>query len=172
MSFEAVPELLPVDAFWLLVGFNIGVPPIYCGSNQLVSYEHNPPSVGALSHLKFLLNCFSQSSDIHWIDGLRECWRLGPLEFSEFVTLLRLRHGLMFWSLLHVDHSLLHSLKHLSLHDQHLLKCWWWRWVDIIVVVLIGDTVVSVVHLMIIKRFETEIEIKYSQLYASRYNND
>jgi hypothetical protein len=33
---------------------------------------------------------------------------------------------------------------------------------------------VSVGHLMIVKRFETEIaiEIKDSQLYASRYNND
>jgi hypothetical protein len=33
---------------------------------------------------------------------------------------------------------------------------------------------VSVGHLMIVKRFETEIaiEIKDSQLYASRYNDD
>jgi hypothetical protein len=30
----------------------------------------------------------------------------------------------------------------------------------------------SVDHLMIGKRFETEIEIKDSQLYASRYNDD
>jgi hypothetical protein len=41
-----------------------------------------------------------------------------------------------------------------------------------------SDTVASVVHLMIMKRFETEIEIeievkiKDSQLYASRYNDD
>jgi hypothetical protein len=63
------------------------------------------------------------------------------------------------------------------LHYQHLLQCWWWRWVGI-VVVLIGDTVASVVHLMIVKRFETEteteidIKIKDSQLYASRDNDD
>jgi hypothetical protein len=31
---------------------------------------------------------------------------------------------------------------------------------------------VSVGHLMIMKRFETEIEIKDSQLYALRYNDD
>jgi predicted anti-sigma-YlaC factor YlaD len=39
---------------------------------------------------------------------------------------------------------------------QHL---WWrwWRWVGIVVVfVLIGTTVVSVGHLMIVKRFEIE----------------
>jgi hypothetical protein len=59
-----------------------------------------------------------------------------------------------------------------------LLKCWWWRRVGIVaavvVVVLIGTTVVSVGHQMIVKRFETEIdiEIRNSQLYASRYTDD
>jgi hypothetical protein len=55
-----------------------------------------------------------------------------------------------------------------------LLQCWWWRQVGIVVIVLIGDMVASVGHLMIVKRFETEveIEIKDSQLYASRYNDD
>jgi hypothetical protein len=75
----------------------------------------------------------------------------------------------MLWSLLHVNHSLLHSLKNLSLHDQYLLQCWWWRWVGIVVVVLTSGTIASVGHLMIVKRFETEI--KDSQLYASRYND-
>jgi hypothetical protein len=57
------------------------------------------------------------------------------------------------------------------MHNQYLLQCWWWRWVGIVVVVvLIGDTVASVVHLMIVKRFE--IEIQDSQLYALRYNDD
>jgi hypothetical protein len=59
-----------------------------------------------------------------------------------------------------------------------LLKCWWWRWVVsvvvVIVVVLVGTTVASVGHLMIVKRFEIElkIEIQDSQLYASRYTDD
>jgi uncharacterized membrane protein len=90
------------------------------------------------------------------------------------------RLGLWCWlvslSLLHVDYSLLHGLQHLSLHYQYLLKCWWWRQVVGVVVVLIviGTTVVSVVHLMIVKRFEIElkIEIQDSQLYASRYTDD
>jgi hypothetical protein len=36
------------------------------------------------------------------------------------------------------DHGLLHGLKHLCLHSQHLLKSKWrgWRWVGILVVVL------------------------------------
>jgi hypothetical protein len=78
-------------------------------------------------------------------------------------------------SLLHVGHSLLHGLQHLSLH-QYLLKCWWWRWVVgvvVVVLVVIGTTVVSVGHLMIVKRFEIELklEIQDSQLYASRYTD-
>jgi hypothetical protein len=65
---------------------------------------------------------------------------------------------LILWRLLHVCHSLLHTLQDLSLHNQYLLQCWWWRWVVIVVVVvLIGDTVASVGHLMIVKRFEIEI---------------
>jgi hypothetical protein len=38
----------------------------------------------------------------------------------------------------------------------------------------LSGTVASVGHLMIVKRFEIEmeIEIKDSQLYASRYNDD
>jgi hypothetical protein len=77
--------------------------------------------------------------------------------------------------LLHVGHSLLHGLQHLSLHYQNLLKCWWWRWVGVVVVViLVGTTVASVGPLMIVKRFETEIDIaiRDSQLYASQYTND
>jgi hypothetical protein len=80
-------------------------------------------------------------------------------------------------SLLHVGHSLLHGLQHLSLHYQNLLKCWWWKRVVgivVVVVVFIGTTVVSVGHLMIVKSCEIEvkIEIQDSQLYASRYNDD
>jgi hypothetical protein len=72
-----------------------------------------------------------------------------------------------------LDIGLLHGLQHLSLHYENLLKCWWQRWVGI-VVVLVGTTVASVGHLMIVKRFETEIdiEIRDSQLYASRYIDD
>jgi hypothetical protein len=55
-----------------------------------------------------------------------------------------------------------------------LLKYWWWRWVRIVVVVLVGTTVASVGHLMIVKRFEIEVDIaiRDSQLYASRYTDD
>jgi hypothetical protein len=60
--------------------------------------------------------------------------------------------------LLHAGHSLLHGLQHLSLHYQHLLKCWWV--VGVVVVVLVGTTVASVGHLIIVKRFEIELNIE------------
>jgi hypothetical protein len=73
-------------------------------------------------------------------------------------------------SLLHVGHSLLHGLQHLSLQYQNLLKCWGWRRIvgSTVDVVLIGVVVAvaSVSHLVIGKRFETETEIKDSHLYA------
>jgi hypothetical protein len=56
-----------------------------------------------------------------------------------------------------------------------LLKCWWWRWVvGVVVVVVTGTTVASVGHLIIVKRFEIELKIEKqdSQLYASRYTDD
>jgi cell division protein FtsX len=69
-------------------------------------------------------------------------------------------------SLLHVGHSLLHDLQHLSLHYQNLLKCWWcWQVgiVVVVIVVLIGTMIVSVGHLMIVKRFETEVKDRYTR---------
>jgi hypothetical protein len=42
-----------------------------------------------------------------------------------------------------------------------LLQCWWWRRVGVVVVVvLLSGTFTSVGHLMIVKRFETEITIE------------
>jgi hypothetical protein len=105
---------------------------------------------------------------------MREGCSLGSLKLSKLITLLRLWCRLLTLNLLHVGHRLLHGLQHLSLHHQDLLKCWWWRWVvgSIIGIVLIGVAVVSVCHMVIMKRFETKMEIKNSQLYALRYNDD
>jgi hypothetical protein len=77
---------------------------------------------------------------------VRECWGLGPLKLSKLVTGLGLWRWLMPLSLLHVGHSLLHGLQHRGLHCQNLLKCWWWRWVGVVVVVvLVGTTVVVLI---------------------------
>jgi amino acid permease len=38
------------------------------------------------------------------------------------------------------------------------LKCWWWRRVGIVVVVLVGTTVASVGHLMTVNSCEIEVK--------------
>jgi hypothetical protein len=174
MSSEAIFEFLLVDSFWFLMGFDIHIPPICSGSSQLMCCKQNPLSVGALNNLQFLLNGLQPIIGIHWLNRVRECRKFGPLEFSKLVTLLGMWCWLLSLCLLHIRHSLLHGLQHLSLHLQHLLQYWWWRRVGIVVIVLLSGTVASVGHLMIVKRFEIEmeIEIKDSQLYASRYNDD
>jgi hypothetical protein len=65
MSPEAVPELLLVDAFWLLVGFDISIPPIYSGTFQLVQSKQNLLVVVALDHLQLLLNGLQPIIGIH-----------------------------------------------------------------------------------------------------------
>ena len=163
---EAILEFLPIDAFRFFMSFNVSVPPICRGTHQLLRSKQNLLMVAALNHLQLLFNGFQPIISIHWFDGMRECWRFGPLELSKFVTLLRLWCWLMPLSLLHIGHSLLHGLQHLSLHYQNLLECWWWRWVGSIVsivlicVVIIVVAVASVCHLLIGKRFEIRIEIK------------
>jgi hypothetical protein len=127
MSPKAVPEHLLVDAFWLLMGFDISIPSIYNRTFQLVRRKQKLLVVVALDHLQLLLNGLQPIVGIHWLDRVRECRRFGPLKLSNFVMGLGLWHWLMNLSLLHVVHSLLHSLQHLSLHYQNLLKCWWWR---------------------------------------------
>jgi uncharacterized membrane protein len=171
MRMETIFEFLPIDAFGFFMSSNISVPPICSGTHQLVRSKQNILPVIALNHLQLHLNCLQPVISIHWFNRVRECWGLSPLEFPKFVTLLRLWCWLVSLSLLHVGHSLLHGLQHLSLHYQNLLKCWWWRRVGIVVVVvLVGTTVASVGHLMIVK--SCEIEVKDSQLYASRYTDD
>jgi hypothetical protein len=92
------------------MSFNICIPLIYSGSDQLMCCKQNPFSVGALNNLQPFLDCLEPIIDIHWLDGVRECQRLSLLEFSKFVMLLRLWHWMLPLSMLHVRHSLLRSI--------------------------------------------------------------
>jgi hypothetical protein len=137
MSSEAVLEFLPIDSFWLLMGFNICIPPVYSRSDQLMCCKQNLLSVVALNNLQLLFYCLQPIIGIHGLDGVRECQRFGPLKLSKFVTWLLLWRWLILWCLLHVCHSLLLSLQHLILHNQYLLQCWWWSRVGIVVVIVL-----------------------------------
>jgi hypothetical protein len=88
MCSEAIPKFLPVDSFWLLMGFNIRIPLVYSRSDQLMCCKQNLLSVVALNNLQLLFYYLQSIVSIHGLDGVRECQRLGPLEFSKFVTQL------------------------------------------------------------------------------------
>jgi hypothetical protein len=100
--------------------------------------------VVALNHLQLLLGGLEPIISIQRLHGLRKGGWLSALKISKPIPRRwwwRLR-----LSSLHVDHALLHSLKHLCLHHQHLLKSrrWGWQQVDILVVLPIVVSVVVV----------------------------
>jgi hypothetical protein len=73
---------------------------------------------------------------------MRESMRLGALKVSKSIS------WRWWWclglSILHVDHSLLHSLKHLSLHHQNLLYGQWQVGsVVVLSIVVLGIVVIS-----------------------------
>jgi hypothetical protein len=86
ISSEAILEFLSVDSFWLLVGFNIHIPPVCSRSDQLMCCKQNPLSLVALNNLQLLFNCLQPIIDIHRLDRVREHQRLSPIEFSKFIT--------------------------------------------------------------------------------------
>jgi hypothetical protein len=108
----------------------------------------------ALHHLQLLLNKLEPVISIHLLHGMRKGRRLSALNISKPIPWRRWwRLGL---SNLHVDHGLLHGLKHLCLHSQHLLQSRrrGWRWVGvfgvvppIVLSIVVGDTVPCVIHL-------------------------
>jgi hypothetical protein len=101
--------------------------------------------VVALHHLQLLLNGLEPIISIHQLHSMRKGRRLGALKISKPIP--QWRWWCLRLSSLHVDHILLHSLKHLCLHDQHLLKSRrkGWQRVDILVVLSIVVPVVVVV---------------------------
>jgi hypothetical protein len=108
--------------------------------------------VVALHHLHLLLNRLEPNISIHWLHNMRKGWQLNALKISQPIPRRRWRLELCML----VDHGLLHGLRHLCLHSQHLLKSKWrgWQRVGVLVVVLPivfgivgGDTVPYVGHL-------------------------
>jgi hypothetical protein len=148
MRSESHLELIPLDGVRFFMCFYICVPPIS---------QHDLLPIVALHNLQLVLYYLELVIDIHGFHGVRESWRLGPLEFSKLVSLLRpwcllvLLH--ISQGLLHVDHALLHSLEHLSLHHQNMLQGWWGWWAGSVVVLSIivlsvGVAAPCVGHLM------------------------
>jgi hypothetical protein len=68
--------------------------------------------------LQFLLNRFEPIITIHRVHSIRKGWRLSAQKIFEPIPRRLWRLGLC----MQVDQGLLHGLKDLCLHSQHLLK--------------------------------------------------
>jgi hypothetical protein len=79
-------------------------------------------TVVALHDMQLLLNRFEPIISIHRLHSLRKGWWLSALKISQPIPRRRWHLGLC----MQADHGLLHGLKHLCLHSQHLLKSKWW----------------------------------------------
>jgi hypothetical protein len=99
--------------------------------------------VVALHHLQLLLNKLEPIISIHRLHSMVNGRWLSALKNSRPIPRWWWRRLRL--SSLHVGHGLLHSLKHLCLQNQHLLKSWWrgW-WVDILVVLSVVVPIVVV----------------------------
>jgi hypothetical protein len=118
LCMESSPKFWPVDAFRLLAGFHISIPPVGCMARELVGAAlelRGLLTVVALNHLQLLLHLLEPIVSIHWLHGLRKGRRLSALKLSKPIPRWREQH--LRWISLHVDQGLLHGLKHLCLHN-------------------------------------------------------
>jgi hypothetical protein len=76
-------ELIPANIIGVEVGVLVSLPPIYCGSKQLVRCEHDLLTVRALRYLQLLLDRLQPVLCLHGILGLRESVGGGPQKFSQ-----------------------------------------------------------------------------------------
>jgi hypothetical protein len=143
---ESHSKFWPVDAFELLMGIHvISILPVDCRTRELVRGQPHLVTVVALHHLQLLLNELEPIVSIHQLHDMRKGRWLSALKISKPIPWWQ------WWRLRlschHVDHGLRHSLKHLCLHNQHLLKSRrrGWRWVDILVVLSVVVPIVVVV---------------------------
>jgi hypothetical protein len=123
------------------MGFHISIPPVRCGTRELVRGYQHLLTVVALNHLQLLLDLLEPIISVHRFHDLTKGGWLSALKISKTIPRQRWRR-LMLHSL-HVYHG----LKHLCLHHQHLLKSRrrGWQWVDILVVLSVVVPVVFVV---------------------------
>jgi hypothetical protein len=56
VSPETSLKLIPANSIGVEVGVVVSLPPICCGSKQLVRHEHDLQTVGVLCYLQLLLN--------------------------------------------------------------------------------------------------------------------
>jgi hypothetical protein len=83
VSSEVSLELIPCDSLDVGVGVAVSLPPIRCGSKELVRHKKNLLTVGTLGYLQFLLDRFQPVLGIYGILRLRESAGAGPQKFTQ-----------------------------------------------------------------------------------------
>jgi hypothetical protein len=106
MRLESHLQLILVDPVGFFMSFYICIQPISSGAHTLVRGQQNLLPEVALHNLKLLLYHLEPVIGVHGFHVVRKGWRLGPLEYSKFVSMLRLCCMLV---LLQVGHCLLHG---------------------------------------------------------------
>jgi hypothetical protein len=145
MCTESISKLRPVDALRFLMGFQVSIPPVGCMTRKLVRGQQCLLMVAALHHLQLLLNRLGPIISIHWLHNMRKDRWLSVLKISKPIP--RWQGQRLRLSSLHVDHGLLHSLKHFYLYSHHLLKSrqrGWQRYYILVVLSIIVPIVVVV----------------------------
>jgi hypothetical protein len=134
------------------MSLHVSILSVSCRTGKLVRGEQHLLSVAALHHLQLLLNKLEPIICIDWLHSIRKDWWLSALKFSQPIPQWQWCLGLY----MQVDQGLLHGLKHLCLHNPHLLKSkqrGWQRFGVMVVVLPIvfsivgSDTVPCVGHL-------------------------
>jgi hypothetical protein len=142
MCTQSSSEFRPVHALGFLMSFHVSIPPVGYRTRELVRGQQHLLTVVALHHLQLLLNGHELIISIHRLHSMRKGRWLSALKISKPIPQWRWR--CLRLSNLDVGHDLLHSLKHLCLHSQHMLKSrrrGWWR-IDILVVLSVVVPVV------------------------------
>jgi hypothetical protein len=141
MRAESDLELIPIEGVRFFISFYICILPISYKSYQLVR-SWCTLSIVALDQLKFLLYRIEPVIGIRGFHRVRESRLLGALKVSKSIPRRRWRcSGL---SILHVNHGLLHGLKHLSLHHQNMLQGWWWVGNIVVLSIVVRNIVLGV----------------------------
>jgi hypothetical protein len=145
------------------MGFHVSIPPVGCRTRELVRGKQHLLTVVALHHLQLLINRLEPIISIHRLHSMRKGRRLGAVKIFKPIPQWRWRQLRL--SSLHVYHGLLHSLKHLCLHNQHLLKSRQrgWQRVDILVVLFVVVPIVVVVAVPCVGHLITKLPQRLDQ---------
>jgi hypothetical protein len=121
VSAESSLELIPGDGVDVCVGVAVRLPPVGCGSIELVRSKKDLLTIRALGYHELLFNSLKPIFCIHGVLGLRESGGASSQKLSQARLVLWWRWGCLLLVGLHVVEGLQHGLHQLSLGGKQLL---------------------------------------------------